>query len=73
MVVHEVQRERILIAAVVVQPEIGVLVEVVEIGHESQVRTHLILLVGIVDRRADGHTYFKITVRAAVADLRTVD
>ena len=73
VVVHEVQRERILIAAVVVQPEIGVLVEVVEIGHESQVRTHLILLVGIVDRRADGHTYFKITVRAAVADLRTVE
>ena len=72
VIVHQVHRQRILVALVVVQTEVGVFVEMVEVGHEREVRTHLVLLVGIVYRGSDGRTYFKIAVRAAVADLRSV-
>ena len=73
VVVHQVQRRGVLIALVGVEPEIGILVEVVEVGHERQIRTHLVLFVGVVDRRTDGHTYFNITVGVAIADMRSVE
>ena len=73
VVVHQVQRRGVLIALVGVEPEIGILVEVVEVGYERQVRTHLVLFVGVVDRRTDGHTYFNIAVGVAVADMRSVE
>ena len=73
VVVHQIQRQRILVARVVVQPEIGVFAEVVEVGDERQVRAHLVLFVGVVDRRTDRHTDFKIAVGVAVADVRTVE
>lgn len=46
VVVHQIQRQRILVARVVVQPEIGVFAEVVEVGDDRQVRAHLVLFVG---------------------------
>ena len=73
MAVHRIERHRVFVAGVVVQSEVGALVEVVEIGHEGDVGTHLVLLVLVVDGGTDGHAQFDVAVETSVADLRTVE
>ena len=73
VVVHQVQRQGVLVSVVVVEPEVGLLAEVVEVGDERQVRTHLVLLLGIVHRRAHGHADLEVAVGVAVADVRAVE
>ena len=73
VIIHQIERQRILVSAVVVQPEIGLLVEMVEVGHEGQVRAHLVLLRLVIDRRSHGHSDLEIAVGVAVADMRPVE
>ena len=73
MGIHQIGRQRVFVAAVIVEPEIGVLVEVVEIDDESEVGTHLVGFLLIVDRRTDGGADLEIPVGSAVADVRTVE
>ena len=73
MVVHQIQRHGVLASVVIVQSEIGILAEMVVIGHEGEVRTHLVLLVGVVDGRSHGHADLEVGVGVAVADVRPVE
>ena len=71
--VHQVARDGVFVAAVVVQSEVGRLVEVVEVDDERDVRPLLVLLVGVVDGRSDGHAHLEVAVRTPVTDVRPVE
>ena len=72
VVVHHVQRNHVVRTVVIVEPEVGPFAEAVVIGHESDVRTKLVLLVLVIDTGTDRHTEFEVGVQLAVLDLRAV-
>lgn len=73
MRIHQVQPPGTVVGVVAVKAEVGILAEVVVVGHKGNVRAQLALRRLVVDTRAYGNASLEVGVGTAVGHMRTVD